>query len=151
MADDNPRRAWHEVTGNRGVGKMAFPFVSAITAGVTLILQIILAFLVSGARGNTAIGDGGNEELARAIRRHGNLAENAGLFIAGLTLLELSRFGPLLLEGLCALFVLVRISHAVGMSQPSTMNVFRLIGGVGTYLVGLILGGALLWAGLTLR
>jgi len=31
------------------------------------------------------------------------------------------------------------------------MNMFRAVGGVGTYLVGLILGAALLWAGLTVR
>ena len=130
---------------------MAFPFVSAITAGVIVILQMVLAFMVSGARGNIAIGDGGNEDLARAVRRHGNLAENAGLFIAGFTLLELSRLSPTLLAWLCGLFVLMRILHAIGLSQQKTMNVFRLIGGVGTYIIGLVLGVALLWAGYTIR
>jgi len=130
---------------------MAFPYITAITAGIILILQILLALTVSSGRGNTSLGDGGNPEFHRVIRRHGNLAENAGLFIAGLALLELSKLNMLLLEGLCAAFVLVRLSHAVGMSRPDTMNMFRAVGGVGTYLVGLILGAALLWAGLTVR
>ena len=34
----------------------------------------------------TAIGDGGKVALIRAIRRHGNFAENAGIFAAGLVL-----------------------------------------------------------------
>ena len=130
---------------------MTFPYITAITAGVVLILQILLAFSVSSGRGATPLGDGGKDGLTRAIRRHGNLAENAGLFIAGFALLELARFNTLTLEILCALFVLVRLAHAYGMSQENTMNAFRGIGGVGTYLIGLVLGAALLWAGLTVR
>jgi len=116
-----------------------------------LILQILLALAVSGTRGQTSLGDGGREDLTRAIRRHGNLAENAGLFIAGFALLELAHLNSLLLEALCALFVLLRLAHVIGMSRSDTMNIFRAVGGVGTYLIGLVLGAALLWAGLTVR
>lgn len=130
---------------------MTFPYITAITAGAVLILQILLGLAVSGSRGATSLGDGGREDLSRAIRRHGNLAENAGLFIAGFALLELARVNTFLLEALCALFVLARLSHAVGMSRPDTMNAFRAAGGVGTYIIGLVLGAALLWAGLTVR
>lgn len=130
---------------------MTFPYITAITAGAVLILQILLGLAVSGSRGATSLGDGGREDLSRAIRRHGNLAENAGLFIAGFALLELARVNTLLLEALCALFVLVRLLHAFGMSRPDTMNAFRAAGGVGTYIIGLVLGAALLWAGLTVR
>lgn len=130
---------------------MTFTYITAITAGIILIMQILLGFAVSMGREGTPIGDGGKEDLTRAIRRHGNLAENSGLFIAGLVLLEVSKFNPLLLEGLCAAFVLVRLAHAAGLSQTNTMNALRAIGGIGTYLVGLILGVALLWAGFTIR
>ena len=128
---------------------MTFPFISAITAGLLLILQLLLAFAVSGARGrrNVWVGDGGQDALLRAIRRHGNVAENAGVFVAGFTLLELSRVAPRLLPVLCAAFVVARLAHAVGLSQADTGNAFRLLGGVGTYLTGLALGGALVWAG----
>jgi len=128
---------------------MTFPYVTALTAGVLLILQMALAFTVSGARGqrDTWVGDGGQEALLRAMRRHGNLAENAGIFVAGFLLLELSKFSPALLIGLCAAFVLARVSHAVGLSRPNTNNAFRLIGGVGTYVAGFVLGGVLVWIG----
>ena len=126
---------------------MQFPFTTAITAGSRLILQIILAGMVSATRGPVAIGDGGRDGLTRAIRRHGNLAENAGIFVAGFMLLELSAFSPRLLAGLCAVFVAVRLIHALGLSQANTSNAMRVIGAVGTYLCGLVLGGTLLWIG----
>jgi uncharacterized membrane protein YecN with MAPEG domain len=113
-------------------------------------MQMALAFNVSGNRGKTDtwVGDGGNAGLLRTARRHGNLAENAGIFVAGLTLLDLSRFSPKLLVVLCAALVVARILHAAGLTQQNTKNALRLLGGVGTYLIGFILGGALIWVGL---
>lgn len=129
----------------------AFPALSAATAGAVLILQMLLALTVSSARGkaNVWIGAGNDPALERTGRRHANLAENAGLFVAGFTLLELSGRWPTLLLILCPLFVVLRLSHAAGLSRANTNNPFRLIGGAGTYLLGLVLGGALAWLGLT--
>lgn len=126
---------------------MTFPFLSAATAGLVLILQMILAATVSGARGSNSvsIGDGGKEAMLRPMRRHGNLAENAGIFVTSLALLELARPGSAMLVGLCGAFVLARLFHAIGLSMTNTDNIFRLIGGAGTYLTGLVLGGTLLW------
>lgn len=126
-----------------------FPYVSAASAGILLILQMLLGFATSGARGKTNVwlGASGNAALERAVRRHGNLAENAGLFVAAFTLLELSGRWPTLLIILCPLFVLLRLFHAAGLSRENTNNQLRLIGGAGTYLLGLVLGGALAWIG----
>jgi uncharacterized membrane protein YecN with MAPEG domain len=130
---------------------MTFPFITTLTAGLILILQMLLAFTVSGSRGQTDtwVGDGGKQTLLRTMRRHGNLAENSAIFIAGLTLLELSKFNNLLLIGLCSAFVAARFFHAAGLSRENTNNGFRLMGGIGTYLSGLVLGGSLLWIGTT--
>lgn len=59
---------------------MTYPYITAITAGLLLLMQMALAFAVSGNRGkaNTWVGDGGNVGLLRSARRHANLAENAG-------------------------------------------------------------------------
>jgi uncharacterized membrane protein YecN with MAPEG domain len=124
-----------------------FPYVSATTAGLILILQMLLAFTVSGARGRseTWVGDGGHDDLMRIARRHANLAENSGIFIAGFILLELSGWQPIVLLILCPAFVIVRLAHVAGLSAVNTKNPLRLIGGVGTYLIGLVLGGCLLW------
>ena len=128
---------------------MTFPALSAATAGALLILQVLLAFTVSGARGRAGVwvGTGGAPALERTARRHANLAENAGLFVAGFTLLELSGRWPTLLLILCPTFVVLRLCHAAGLSRENTNNPLRLVGGAGTYLPGLVLGGALVWIG----
>ena len=130
---------------------MTFPFLTATTAGILLILQMALAFAVSGARGQHQVwvGDGGKEALLRAGRRHGNLAENAAIFVVGFGLLELAKFNAKVVMGLCAAFVLVRLLHAVGLSRRDTGNIFRMVGGVGTYLIGFALGGLLVWVGVS--
>jgi uncharacterized membrane protein YecN with MAPEG domain len=129
---------------------MTFPYITAVTAGLLLLIQMALAFAVSGNRGkaNTWVGDGGNSTLLRAPRRHANLAENAGFFVIGFALLELSRFSPRLLLALCAALVIARLFHAAGLSRQNTNNPLRLIGGLGTYLIGFVLAGALVWVGL---
>jgi uncharacterized membrane protein YecN with MAPEG domain len=130
--------------------EMIFPYITSVTAGLLLVIQMALAFTVSGNRGkaNTWVGDGGDATLLRATRRHANLAENAGFFVVGFALLELSHFSPRLLLALCAAFVVARLFHAVGLSRQNTNNPFRLIGGLGTYLIGFVLAGMLVWAGL---
>lgn len=127
----------------------AFPAMAAATGGVLLVLQMGLGLAVSGARGRAGvwIGAGGNAALERGTRRHANLAENAGLVLAGLTLLELSGRWPALLSVLCPTFIVLRVCHAAGLSRADTNNPLRLIGGAGTYLLGLVLGGALAWLG----
>jgi uncharacterized membrane protein YecN with MAPEG domain len=129
---------------------MTFPYITSVTAGLLLMIQMALAFAVSGKRGkaNTWVGDGGDATLLRTTRRHANLAENSGLFVIGFALLELSRSSPRLLLALCAAFVIARLFHAAGLSQQNTNNPLRLIGGLGTYLIGFVLAGALAWAGL---
>jgi uncharacterized membrane protein YecN with MAPEG domain len=66
------------------------PIVSALAAGILIIMQMALmtAVILSRRRNQQSLGDGGHKSLLRAIRRHGNFAENAAVFIAGFALLE---------------------------------------------------------------
>ena len=70
---------------------VALPVVSAITAGVLIIGQMGLMFVVAGARFRVrqSLGDGADPTLLRLVRRHGNYAENAAIFVASLALLEM--------------------------------------------------------------
>jgi uncharacterized protein len=127
------------------------PFISALTAGILIVMQMALALTVALARrrNRQSLGDGGNKDVLQAARRHGNLAENAALFIAGFTLFEMLGGSRIELEILCAIFVLARISHAVGLSVQNTVNPFRIIGITATIAVGVALGLALVRIGLT--
>ena len=126
------------------------PLISALTAGILIIMQMVLASAVARARrrNRQSLGDGGNKDLLPAIRRHGNLAENAALFIAGFTLMELLGGNRIELEILCAVFVLGRISHVIGLSMQNTVNPFRIIGITATIVVGIALGVSLVRIGL---
>jgi uncharacterized protein len=122
------------------------PLISAATAGILILMQTALMMTVIAARrrNRQSIGDGGHHDLLLAIRRHGNFAENAAIFVAGFALLELAGGGRVGLAVMCAAFVLGRISHAIGLSMTKTVNPFRSGGVVLTAIVGVSLGARLL-------
>jgi uncharacterized protein len=125
------------------------PYLSALTAGILIIMQVVLMFTVVAARrrNRQSLGDGGHQDLLVAIRRHGNLAENAALFVVGFALLELAGGGGTGLAIMCVAFVLGRVSHVVGLSMKNTVNRFRVGGVTVTSFVGLTLGTRLVLLG----
>ncbi len=121
---------------------LVLPIVSILTTGILVIMQMALMLNVVLARLHTrqSLGDGGHQKLQQAIRRHGNFAENAALFVIGIALLELaggSRSGIVML---CTLFVIGRVSHVIGLSMQRTSNAPRTVGIVLTAFVGVALG-----------
>ena len=124
-----------------------FPIVTAFTASALMVLQIGLMMAVGFKRLETNIGIGvaEHEGLHLAVRRHGNLAENAPLFLILLGLAELSAGGSSAVLGLGAAFVAVRISHAVGLSLGTGPNAARAIGAFGTVLCSLGATGFLIY------
>jgi uncharacterized membrane protein YecN with MAPEG domain len=123
------------------------PVISALTAGVLIMLQMLLMFTAANQRRvhGPSVGETTEPSAIRAVRRHGNLAENAAIFIASVSLLELLGGGRLWVELLCGGFVLARLMHAFGLSQQNTTNVFRIAGVVLTATVGIALGVRLIW------
>jgi uncharacterized membrane protein YecN with MAPEG domain len=121
---------------------LTVPAVSALTAGVLIVLQmaLLLTVVLSRLTNRQSLGDGGNAGMLRAIRRHGNLAENAAIFVVCAALLEMLGGNRLLLEILCAAFVLGRLSHAIGLSLGRTVNIFRFVGTVATVAAGIAVG-----------
>jgi hypothetical protein len=129
---------------------VTLPVVSAITAGVLIIGQMGLMFAVAGVRFKVrqSLGDGGDALLTRVSRRHGNYAENAGIFVASLALLEMLGAVRPFVSGLAALFIVGRILHAIGLSQTKTSNPWRIAGVFATIGAGLGVGVRLLMLGL---
>ena len=128
---------------------LALPVVSAITAGVLIIGQMALMLAVAGRRrgARQALGDGSDPGLLRAIRRHGNYAENAAIFVAALTLLELLGAQRWFVATLAAVFILGRASHAIGLTQTNTVNAWRVGGVFANIGAGVVLGVRLILLG----
>ena len=126
---------------------MTPPLITAMAAGVLLLLQTLLmltAALVRRGSGQSLGDTAQHAGLTRAVRRHGNLAENAAIFLIGSALFEMLGGPPLWVEALCGGFVLVRLLHAFGLSLKNTVNVFRIVGVVGTVAIDVTLAVALI-------
>jgi hypothetical protein len=125
------------------------PLITALATGVLIILQMLLLFLVVGARrkAGQSLGDGGHPQVLQASRRHGNLAENAALVLLALALFETLGGDRRLVEILAGLFLLARISHAIGLSLKKTVNPLRVVGVLTTVGVGVVLGVRLIMIG----
>lgn len=126
----------------------SYPIVTGITAGLLGLLQVFLAGLVIKARqsNRVSLGDGGHYELNQRIRMHGNLTENAPIFLIMLGLVELSGVHPLIVGCLGPAFVASRLLQAYGLSPAAAKgpNLFRFIGTTGSFICQVILAGALL-------
>jgi uncharacterized protein len=128
------------------------PIVSALMCGILIIIQmaLMIGVIIIRRRKKQSLGDGGQSDLQMAIRRHGNFAENAAIFTIGLALLEMMGGSRSNIEILCAIFVLGRLSHAIGLSMQNSVNAFRTSGVVATVFVGLALGIRLVMVSMSL-
>jgi hypothetical protein len=121
--------------------------ITAVYAALLAILAVMLALVVMKLRNSLKIGlgDGGNRDLARAIRVHGNALESIPLFIVLLGIYELNHASATALHFFGAVFLLSRVLHAWGLFSSGGTSPGRLIGTAGTYLclLGLAIGNLL--------
>ena len=125
---------------------MTPPEITALTATYLIVLQIVLMMSVGlhRASAKVGVGHGEDENLLRKIRRHGNLAENAALFLVALALAEISGAPSYYVTILAVLFVVARTSHALGFTslagshatQISGFAALRAVGAFGTAASG---------------
>jgi len=123
------------------------PKISLLFAALLGLMLLVLLGRVSRLRHGRRIGfgDGGDPELARAIRVHANFVELVPFALLLLGLLELSgqpaawlwAFGGALLVG--------RLLHAVGLSRSSGASFGRFYGTALTWVVILAMALAGLW------
>lgn len=121
---------------------LAPPIVSALTAGVLILAQMLLLMLTVRMRrkARQSLGDGTDPALQKAVRRHGNFTENAAIFVVALALAEMLGMGRMLVEAMAGLFVASRLLHAVGLSMTRTVNWMRLVGVAGTVVSASVVG-----------
>lgn len=136
---------------------MEFPYVAAIVGAFLIILQQIFMMIAGTYRGKVSIGVGfgTDKELERKIRRHGNLAENAAIFLVVLGFAELLTGGGIVTTALGLTFLVARLCHGIAFSslsgshgQENGARIFvlcRLVGALGTGLSGIGLGLYLLF------
>ncbi|PCI51815.1 MAG: glutathione S-transferase [Alphaproteobacteria bacterium] len=126
---------------------LTLPLISGYTAALLGTMQVALMMTVGFARrtAEVSLGDGGNDVLHHKIRRHGNLAENAPIFLILLGLLEITGGQQNIVLGLAVVFVMARLSHAYALSGPGKPVVARAMGAMGTLIGVAGTAGALVW------
>lgn len=124
------------------------PAIAALYAALVVLLLLVLAIPISRLRrvSGVGLGDGGNRELARAIRAHANLLEWGVPAIVLLLIAELTRAPVLLLHGCGMVLIVGRVLHAFGLSRSSGYSFGRFVGTALTWAVLLVVAGWSLWA-----
>jgi len=124
------------------------PLISAAYAALIGVLAVALGLRVVRlrVRHRIGIGDGGQAELGRAVRVHGNLIETAPLALILLLAAELTQaLPPAGLHLVGGALVLGRLLHAFGLGRSSGASGARFAGMVLSWLPTLALAAALLW------
>ncbi|VAW02726.1 hypothetical protein MNBD_ALPHA04-2188 [hydrothermal vent metagenome] len=135
---------------------MTIPIYAAATGAIMIILQGLLMVTVGAYRARSGInlGIGDDPVLERKIRRHGNLAENAALFVVVLALAEMTIVPNHIVKILAIIFIVARFSHAIALSTEAGSQgsdggkffvVARVIGVFGSLISFLALGGYILY------
>lgn len=126
--------------------------IAALYAGANIFILLVLAVLVVAGRRKHKItlGDGGNADFSRAVRAHANAAEYIPAALVGIVLLAL--FDPAtpiwLLHAAGLSLTVGRILHGFGL-HSGTLNFGRMVGMVLTWTSYAVIGGGLMWAGLS--
>lgn len=106
------------------------PIYAASLGAFLIVLQVVLMLTVGMHRmKGQFIGTGEDRELERKVRRHGNLAENAGLFLVVIALFEMIVGQTTYVAAVCVIFAVARVMHAIGFSSLAGSHGEDLSGG----------------------
>lgn len=119
---------------------------AALWIGLNALFLIFISARVGAVRMKTKtnLGDGGNEDMVKAIRTQGNYIEYAPAALLGLFALASLGLGSTWIHALGAIFLLARISHLLGLG----MGIWprgRMVGTMGTMLTLLATAILLVW------
>jgi len=123
--------------------------VAGVYIAINILILVWLAVRVVSRRrsGKISIGDGGSDDLAVAIRVHGNATEYIPAMMVGLLALAFLQSPVWSLHALGIAFTLGRVMHAFGMGGGPI--IFRQLGMMLTWLAMVIVSLAILYFAFT--
>lgn len=113
-----------------------------------LLLALVVPIVRRRISQQIGIGSGGDEQLSRSIRAHGNFVEFVPLALVLLLLLELSGLAAVWLWSFGGVLLCARILHAYGLSGSAGTSPGRGLGATLTFVVIAVMAGMGLWVGL---
>jgi uncharacterized membrane protein YecN with MAPEG domain len=117
--------------------------ITLLYAGFCALLVLLLAMRVAHWRftHKIGLGDGGDKELLKRVRAHGNAVEYLPLSLILLGGLELNGYPNGLIHGFGAALFVSRVAHAWGLSRSSGSSLGRMSGMVITWGIMLAMAG----------
>lgn len=124
---------------------MHIPVITGLYAGLLAILLVVLIVRVGMTRTRVRVSlmDGGNPELAVAIRQHGNFTEMVPMCLILMAILELQGVSIYVVHAFGLVLLVCRLVHPFGLSFEKGETWQRAVGAGGTSLVLLV---AACWA-----
>ena len=119
---------------------------AALWGGILILLLFVLSGAAAGRRRHhrIAIGDGGQDDLAWAVRAFGNATEYIPAGLCGLILLAFLGTPPAMIHTVGALMFAGRVLHALAMFYQRGLSLARALGMTLTWLSLLITGVSLI-------
>ena len=125
--------------------------ITPVYAAILAVFYIVMSFyvIITRARTDVLVGDGGNMDMLVAIRRHGNMAEYMPFAILMMALGELSGLGAIWLHISGVALVAGRLVHPLGVAKENSPLAPRVAGVLATFAAMLIPGIYILLASFT--
>ena len=125
--------------------------VTIFYAGILGLFYVVLsALVVRGRYGyKVSLGDGGNPDMIRRIRAHGNFAEYVPFALLLLFMADYVQYSPILIHALGISLVLGRLFHAIALYRDTFR--LRVTGMILTFLVIAVSSILLIWHFLALQ
>ena len=111
------------------------PIITSLYAGLLALMLLALSFYVIKGRfkNQVGLGDGGNEDMMKRIRIHGNFTEYVPILLIMMVIMEVNGFQAWMLHVYGCGILLFRALHAIGISSSVNTSKPRFIGMVGTF------------------
>ena len=124
---------------------MHIPVITGLYAGLLAIVLLVLIVRVGMTRTRLRVSlmDGGNPEMAIAIRQHGNFTEMVPMCLILIGILELQGVSIYVIHALGIVLLVCRLIHPFGLDFQKGETWQRAVGAGGTSLVLLV---AACWA-----
>lgn len=107
------------------------PVTALWTALIALwILALMLRVVRLRRARRVGIGDGGDQDLAKAIRVHGNAIETMPIALLLLLVTELAGAAPWLLHVCGSALLASRVLHATGLTRTTGRSTGRVLGSI---------------------
>ncbi|MBT4891201.1 MAG: hypothetical protein HON65_16780 [Rhodospirillales bacterium] len=111
--------------------------ITGLYAGILglFVIPLSIHVILNRYRAKIGIFDGGDEQLGKAMRIHGNFTEHVPLALILMILAEVNGSGPEMMHTLGLILLGSRLFHVYGLSMSAGPSVGRFVGVMGTWAV----------------